>query len=376
MEPKTIYTIDELRQMLTNLENGISCERTNMGKLKRVKLPIPEEYGGGIVTGFGYENAVRNLIERMKDRLETATDSPTFRECWDAWISIKMGAKLSATTIANYKWIAGKYLLPFFGDIQINKITPDDIQCFYNSVNHLSASISTQSKAILCGIFDRAARLGDIQTNIMLYKYDRSTRKGSKTVLQDADLVDFASKIAILSGSDYLYANFLSFTSLRRGEILALRWENIDFEKEEIHVVSNLTYPNGSNDPVLGLPKDDSSGVVHLNSELARRIKPYQSTGYIMGRLMTKSMFTKMWARIKKAVDLKGATSHSFRGTYATMMNAHCQHVDPKVLQGALRHKTPDLALKVYAKENTDKTRLAEVEYDEWFKSQLKQASE
>ena len=376
MEPKTIYTIDELRQMLENLDNGISCERTNMGKLKRVKLPIPEEYGGGIVTGFGYENAVRNLIERVKDQLKPGTDSPIFSECWDEWIQIKIGENLSACTIAGYKWIASKYLLPFFGDIQIDKITPDDIQRFYNSINHLSASVSTQCKAVLCGIFDRAARLGDIQQNIMLYKYKRSTKKGSKTVLQDADLVDFASKIAILSGSDYLYANFLSFTALRRGEILALRWENIDFDREEIRVEANITYPNGVNDPVIGPPKDGSIGVVHLNSELARRIKPYKSSGYIMGRLMTKSMFTKMWARIKKAVDLKGATSHSFRGTYATMMNAHCQHVDPKVLQGALRHKTPDLALRVYTKENADKTRMAEIEYDEWLKSQLKHASE
>lgn len=384
MELKTIYTIDELRQMLTNLDNRRSCEPNSMGKIKRVKLPIPAEYGGGVVTGFGYENAVRNLVERVKGQLKPATDGPTFRECWSKWIFIKSGENRSANTIANYKWIAGKYLLPFFGDTFIADITPDDIQTFYNSINNLSESVSTQCKAVLCGIFDRAVRLGDIQKNIMLYKYTRSRRKGEKIVLQDSDLIDVISQLNLLNGNDYLYSCFLCFTSLRRGEILGLRWEDLDFEQKLIKVRRNVIFPNGSNDPIVKKPKDDSSGSVYLHSELLKRIGPYKSsTGYIFKRSqsdseapISRSSFMKMWNRIRKKLDLKGATSHSFRATYATMMNAHCDHVDPKVLQGALRHKTPDLALKVYTKENANKTLKAEVEYDEWLKSQLKQASE
>ncbi len=57
------------------------------------------------------------------------------------------------------------------------------------------------------------------------------------------------------------------------------------------------------------------------------------------------------------------------------MMNAHCLHIDPKALQGALRHKTPDLAIKVYTKSNENKTKLAEQEYDDWISSQVKQTS-
>lgn len=384
MEPKTIYTIDELREMLTNLENGISCGQQNMGKLKRVKLPIPEEYGGGIVTGFGYENAVRNLIERVKDQLEPATDGPTFKECWDQWISIKMGEKRSPSTIANYKWITSKYLLPFFGDIQIANITPDHIQRFYNGINSLSESISTQCKAILCGIFDRAVRMGQVDKNIMLYKYERSRKKGDKVVLQDDDLVNVMKDLDKLNGKDYLYACFLCFSPLRRGEILGLKWEDVDFPMLMIRVNRNVTFPNGSNDPVVKRPKNGRFGVAYLHSELLKRIEPYKSSnGYIFSRSqsdsqtpISRSSFVKMWNRIKKTIDLKGATSHSFRASYATMMNAHCDHVDPKVLQGALRHKTPDLALKVYTKENQAKTMEAIKEYDEWLRSQLKQTSE
>ena len=214
----------------------------------------------------------------------------------------------------------------------------------------------------------------------MRFKYERSKKVGKKVVLQDDDLISVIDQLEKLDSIDYLYACFLCFTSMRRGEILGLLWGDIDFYRMEIRVERSVSYPEGNNDPVVGEPKDDSKGVNHLNSELARRIEQHRGrpATYVIPyskeetrRPITKSIFTKMWRRINKVIDLKGATSHSFRASYATMMNAHCEHIDPKALQGALRHKTPDLAIKVYTKENDDKTRKAEIEYDRWLSSQI-----
>ncbi len=375
------YTMEEIQQIFANLENGISepCEKS----MKRVKLPIPKEYGGGWATGATQEEAVRNLIERVKDLIKPATDVPTFDECWEKWISIKMGQDKSPCTIANYKRQARIRLIPFFGGRLVSEITPDDIQLYFNSIIHLSKSYSIQSRAVLRGIFDRAERMGFVDRNPMRFEYERSKKEKEKTILQDDDLMNVINGLDKLQDSDYLYACFLCFTAFRRGEILGLKWEDIDFEKRTITVRNNVIFPDGCNDPVEKAPKDDSFGVVYLQSELLKRIRPYQSSaGYVIrgsrGEFsgpISRSSFTKMWGRIKKALDLKGATSHSFRATYATMMNAHCIHIDPKALQGALRHKTPDLAIKVYTKENDNKTRQAEMEYDEWISSQVKQTS-
>ncbi len=376
--------IQELYNLIeSHLENGIECESERKGKMKRVKLPVPEEFGGGTVTGLGYLNAVNNLIdlvrEKITDEIKNKTNSPLFNECWEKWIFIKQGQDRSPSTISSYKRIAANHILPFFEGKRVNEITPDDIQLYYNSIMNLSKSTSTQSKAILCGIFDRAARMGYIDRNPMLYKYDRSTKQGQKVVLQDSDLIKVIQCLDYLIGKDYLYSCFLCFTALRRGEILGLRWEDIDFDKHEMNIRNNVTFPDGSNEPVILKPKDDSIGIVHLQSGLEERLKPFRKkSGYLIpysdlesNKPITKSMFTKMWRRINKMIDLKGATSHSFRATYVTMMNAHCDHVDPKALQGALRHKTPDLAIKVYTKENKEKTKTAEQEYDDWLKEQL-----
>ena len=367
-----------------HLDNGISGpQEEKMGKLKRMRLPIPKEYGGGIVTGWGYEDTIRNLINRIRDQIKMESKAPTFKESWEKWIKMKEGQLKSPSTIASYKYIANVHLLPAFGEKPIDLITPDDIQNYFNSIMDKSKSISNQSQAILKGMFSRAMRMKEVSQNIMLYEYERSNKVGKKVVLQDEDLLRAINHIDDLKGTDdirdYLYFCFLCFTSLRRGEILGLKWQDLDVSKGEIHVRNNVTFPNGQNESVVRQPKDGSFGVVYYQLELIKRIEPYrQKSGYILyynrkesNRPMTKSMFIKMWNRIDKTIDLKGATSHSFRASYATMMNAHCDHVDPKVLQTALRHKTPDLALKVYTKGNEEKTRKAELEYGRWLSEEL-----
>lgn len=379
MELRDIYNLLE-----ANLDKCIDYAPDNMNKQKRIRLPIPEEYGGGVATGYNLEETVKNLISRVKKQIKMEGEGPLFKECWEGWIGLKSGQNRAESTITNYKWVADTYLIPFFREKRIGEITSDDIQGYFNSIIGKSESLSTQSKAILSGIFDRAMRQGYIERNPMSFKYERSRKKGEKVVLQDDELVDVIGKLDLLKDSedirDYLYFCFLCFTALRRGEILGLRWSDIDFEDNKIYVRNNVTYPGGQNEPVTHCPKDESFGVVHLQAELAERIKPFVRPGkkYVLPysfdeqlKPMTRSMFNKLWNRIGKVVDLKGATSHSFRASYVTMMNAHCDHVDPKVLQSALRHKTPDLAIKVYTKENKRKTKIAEEEYDNWLRSQL-----
>ncbi len=379
-EEKT-YTLDDIYGILSNLENGTSQPDEKV--VKRAKLPIPEEYGGGWITSSTMDECVRKLLRRFGISPEVKKEIPTFRDCGEKWFLIKMGENRSPSTTASYKRILEKRIYPFFGSKKITEIGPDDIQMYFNSIMNLSKSESVQSKAVLSGIFDRACRNCLINKNPMQFKYERSRKTGKKTVLQDDDLLSVIFNLEKLEGCDYLYACFLCFTALRRGEILGLKWNDIDFEKKTISVRRNVIFPNGENNPIVKDPKDGSFGVVYLHSELLKRIEPYKSsTGYIIrgsrcefNGPVSRSSFTKMWNRIQKTLDLKGATSHSFRATYASMMNAHCPHIDPKALQGVLRHKTPDLAIKVYTKENVNKTRIAEQEYEEWLSSQVKQSS-
>ena len=369
---------NELIGMMANLDNSIETTDVQPNeKMKRTILPIPKRFGGGYATGKTMDEAIERLISRIIESMPKQNMTRiTFETYFDEWIAIKEGQGRSPVTIGDYKWAANAFLIPWFGKKDLAEINADDIQLFYNSIIDKSKSVSVQCKAILRGMFERATRNNLIEKNPMQYKYETSRKQGEKVVLQDEDLFQVVRDLEKLKKpfiKDYLYACFLCFTGLRREEILGLHWGSIDFDKELIHVCNAIKYPNGQNDPVVGSPKADSSGYVRLNNMLAERIRPYQGKpeSYIFCHdeenptdPFTRSMFTKMWYRIKKKVDLKGATSHSFRSTYASMLNAHCEHMDIKTLQTLLRHKTPDLAIKVYTKANETKVRSAEKEYD------------
>lgn len=387
MDSQKTYTLDDLYGLLSNLENPIPDSRDKT--MRRVKLPIPKEYGGGWATGETVEEAVKRLLDRVRTNITVTVNSPLFGPYADQWLAIKEGEERSPSTTECYRNILETHLKPFFQGKRLADITPDDIQLYYNSIFHLSKSYANQSKAILTAIFDRAARHDLITKNPMQYKYEHSKKQGEKVVLQDADLISVIGDLEKLKSSsdqrDYLYACFLCFSALRRSEILGLRWKDINFDSQELIVRNSVSFPNGTNNPVVGVPKADSKGIVHLQSGLAERILPYRSKpdSYVIpyaneqpNKPVTRSMFTKMWYRIRKTIDLKGATSHSFRASYASMMNAHCEHIDPKALQGALRHRTPDLAIKVYTKQNKNKTRSAEIEYDEYLCRTISHAAE
>lgn len=378
MPAKRTYTLKEIQTLLANLDNGIPG--TQEKEMRRIKLPIPIEFGGGWATGATIDEAVVNLLVATHKPNKPKSDAPEFKDYAERWFLIKKGEKKAESTIRNYRTLLDKKIIPALGKKPIDLIKYEDIQKYFNSILKLSRSVSTQSRSILNGIFELAERNEIIDKNPMRFKYEISKKVGKKVVLQDKDLINVIEKLELLNGEDYIYACFLCFTALRRGEILGLKWGDLDFEKQEIHVRRGVSFPDGDNPPVVDLPKDGSTGTVYLNGELAKRIRKYckSPSTYVFsysrkepGRPITRSMFTKMWYRIRKTIDLKGATSHSFRASYATMMNAHCTHIDPKALQGALRHKTPDLAIKVYTKENTNKTRLAEMEYEAWLKSQI-----
>lgn len=361
----------ELYNKLEHLENLIMA--MNQNSMKRIRLPIPKEYGGGYATGDSLESAVQNLIKRLEQH--KTDQSPIFSDYYNDWIALKKDEGLSQVTIADYEGIANRYLLPWFGKMRLCQITPDDIQRYFNSIMQMSKSISVQSRAILSGIFDRAKRNRIIDDNPMWYRYKSSTKEGEKVVLQDDDLIDIIrdlDKISVVR--DYIYACFLCFTAMRREEILGLKWGDLDFEGHNILIRSAVKFPDGQNVPIVDIPKDNSVGVMRMPRMLEDRIQKFQGNldDYVLpyseeepDKPMTKSMFTKMWRRLKRDLNLKGATSHSFRASYASMVTAHC-NADPKTLQKLLRHKTPDLAIRVYAKHNENKIRTTEEAYDDY----------
>jgi len=165
-----------------------------------------------------------------------------------------------------------------------------------------------------------------------------SKREERKALTQD-ELKDIISSLGKLKDDDRRLMSLLLFTGMRRGEVLGLRWEDIDVETGWIHVVRNAVYPGGRNRAVIGTPKTtNGKRDIPLAPVLAEHLAPIKSAGFVIGgdAPITQTAFNKAMERIGRTIDLHGATAHVFRHSYATMLDA--AGASPKTIQRIIGH--------------------------------------
>ena len=140
-----------------------------------------------------------------------------------------------------------------------------------------------------------------------------------------------------------------------RREMSGLRWEDIDAENGLIHVRRKVTHPQ-TNQPYIGTPKTKSGmREIPLDPMRMELLAPVKSSGFIIGGEQPVSLThdTNTWNRIKKAVDLHGATAHGFRHRYLTY--AAGESSDHQSIQSIAGHSDIRMTLNRYVHAQPEK---------------------
>lgn len=141
--------------------------------------------------------------------------------------------------------------------------------------------------------------------------------------------------------------------------MMALCWEDIDFENETIHINKVVTYlnskpklnfvlKNGWRDRFVPIPKV-------LLAELKTRLpndKGYMFAG-IKGGLMNENVINRSWTAYRDRVGLKEVTQHMVRHTYATML--YDADIDIKAAAALLGHSDERTTLMIYTHINKER---------------------
>lgn len=164
----------------------------------------------------------------------------TFEQAASEWLQyVEHDRKRRKSTVRGYRNIVDGSLLAAFGkDTMIETITTADIDRYRAGLladGKLAAATINRRLVALHAIFKRAGRQHDLPRNpVEAAERQPQRRSGDFRVLDPGEVALLASNAE--NTQDAALYVVAAFTGLRLGELLALRWSDVDFAKRIVHV--------------------------------------------------------------------------------------------------------------------------------------------
>jgi integrase len=152
------------------------------------------------------------------------------------WIENIAPASRAAVTVTRYETLLRTHIIPGLGSKELQKLDGTAIDTFYGSRRGLAPLTLANIHSLLGQILESAVKakklirspLADVQTK------PKAKRRDKVEVLDESELADLLEHLK----GHWLYMPTLLAASsgLRRGEVLGLRWQDVDFETGTLQV--------------------------------------------------------------------------------------------------------------------------------------------
>ena len=321
------------------------------------------------VSGKNKEEARKALREARSGAdqgLVFDADNLKVGEYLDRWLSDSVSDTVKATTFERYEQIVRLHLKPALGRVKLKALTPAHVRGLYRE--KLDAGLSPRSvqyvhvtlhkalkQAIADGLIPRNATEA-VKPPQVRREEMRPLNAEQARILFDTDKGDRLAALYVLAVT----------TGLRQGELLGLKWDDIDLEVGTLQVRRTLTTAKGG--PVLSAPKTKSSrrtvrlsqmALEALTSHLERQLGEmdragglWRENGLIFASeagepLDRRYITTHRFKPLLKRAGLPQIRFHDLRHTCATLLLA--KNVNPKVVSEMLGHATIAITLDTYS---------------------------
>lgn len=262
----------------------------------------------------------------------------------------------------------------FLGHKEISKINYEDIENFYEFLLKQKLSKSTIQAIVSClkEVLNFAIREEKIVKNVVFHKKlnNLEVRENKPFCLEEMRyLLTLAEKYPKFF-SNYLKIAF--FTGMRVGEILALKWENIDLKNSIIKVEGTIGLKGE-----IGTPKTKSSkrevDVLPLLKQTLEEMEAQKQGKFIfVGDLNNLGFKIRLlWAKLLKEAGFEYRKLYITRHTFASiMLNAG---EEPLWVSSQLGHKNLAITYAVYTKYMKNQKKQRAVFLEEAFNAPIKE---
>lgn len=192
--------------------------------------------------GEEIKQKLRKVLTTLDEGIYIEPKKITVRQWLDTWFYEYKKPTVKPNTLACYDNMINNHINPVIGNIQLKDLRADHIQKLYNTVakNH-SRRMVELTHVTLHNAIEQAIKndlLYRNVTNLVDLPKGKDQREG--TADDKPKVLTIEDQQAILQGlkGERMEAVFLLllFTGLRRGEVLGLKWDDIDIEEKVLHV--------------------------------------------------------------------------------------------------------------------------------------------
>ena len=313
---------------------------------------------------------LRTAIENSKRLDYTQTGKYTVGQWMDEWFEAYAKVKVRPSSHQTYKGYIENHIKPNIGDIPIEKLTSLQLQKFYRLLltegripriesekqpKGLSAKTVRNINQVISSAMDMAVRHKLILSNPTEgCELPKVEHREMKTL--PAEQLGAFLREAKESGVYELYYMDLA-TGLRRGELLGLKWEDIDLQNGIIHVRRQVARVDGE---VKELPLKTKNSYRNISISrdavaMLTEMEAHRSSEYVFpsstGGPISPDSVNNMLHRVLKRAGLPSIRFHDLRHTFATL--ALQNGVDIKTVSGMLGHFSAGFTLDTYAHVTT-----------------------
>ncbi len=316
-------------------------------------------------------------VETLADFLETV------------WLPAKEG-RVETSTFDQYRWAVTRHIVPLIGAVRLSDLRPEVVDAWLAQISvapdggkpRLGATSSRLVRKVLSMAMEEAVQRGFLARNpVPLTQPPRRARPAQ----QLGWTIEEARQFLAATADHRLYAAFhlCLVTGLRRGEVLALRWSEVDIERCHLEVRQQLAVERGR--PLLKQLKTEASErVVTFGArtvEVLRRHRErqareadfagdaWQQTGLVfttaLGGWIDPNNFGRLMDDLIAAAGVPRITPKGLRHTAQSVGRVVVG--DDKVMQERLGHADVEITLNTYTHTVSEQHRVAGERLDSIF---------
>ncbi|WP_077389500.1 tyrosine-type recombinase/integrase [Mobilibacterium timonense] len=255
----------------------------------------------------------------------------TYCEIYELWLeSYRLSVKES--TLRHTEQIFRDHILPAFSSMRVQDITPLQCQQWTTAQVKKDPAAAGRRFNYFSKVLDFAFKQGVIDKNPALMidrpkksKSGRSAKAGMNFYTKE-ELEQFLHLCEErLPLQWYVFFRLLAYSGLRRGEAIALKWEDIDFRKRTIRITKTVTHGE-QGAYISDTPKTDKSNrVIMLDDKTLQLIHSLKcKSEYVFpnskGSFTTPSMVIRMMHRAVDGTDLRYISPHGLRHTHCSLL--------------------------------------------------------